>query len=110
MFKVIDMVSKHIGAKGIWVFDCGGDREKVFDKLLVKGAEKRFAIRLKKTRDLVHKGVAKNCHALASHLPCDYKATLIKYEDGQEQVKTVWYSVFLVKFPRQRPEIISGGL
>jgi hypothetical protein len=105
LFKVIDMVSKHIGAKGIWAIDRGGDREKVFDKFLVKGAEKRFAIRLKKTRDLVHKGVVKNCHALASHLPCDYKATLIKYEDGQETVKTVWYNAVAVKLPGKKHKL-----
>ena len=83
LFKVIDTVSTHTGSKGIWAIDRGGDRRKLFDKFLVKGNEKRFVIRLSKKRDLAHKGILKNCHEMAKYLPCNYKATLIKYEEGK---------------------------
>jgi hypothetical protein len=46
LFKVIDTVSLHIGDKGIYAIDRGGDRGKLFDKFLEKGKEKRFVVRL----------------------------------------------------------------
>ncbi len=92
LFKVIDTVSTYIGNKGIWAMDRGGDRGKLFNKLLVKGKEKRVVIRLDKKRNLVHKGVLKNCYELARYLPCNFKATLIKYEEGKEAVKSVFYN------------------
>jgi hypothetical protein len=44
------MVGAHIGTKGIYAIDRGGDRGKLYDKFLEKGKEKRFVIRLIKTR------------------------------------------------------------
>lgn len=99
LFKVIDTVSTYIGNKGIWAMDRGGDRGKLFNKFLVKGKEKRFVIRLDKKRNLVHKGVSKNCYELARYLPCNFKATLIKYEEGRETVKSVFYNAVPVKLP-----------
>jgi len=99
LFKVIDTVRTHTGSKGIWAIDRGGDRRKLFDKFLVKGNEKRFVIRLSKKRDLAHKGVLKNCHEMAKYLPCNYKATLIKYEEGKERVKSVFYNAIPVRLP-----------
>jgi hypothetical protein len=45
-----DMVGAYIGTKGIYAIDRGGDRGKLYDKFLEKGKEKRFVIRLIKTR------------------------------------------------------------
>ena len=36
---------------------------------------------------------------MARALPCAYKATLIKYEEGKEKVRTVWYGAVSVKLP-----------
>ena len=99
LFKVIDTVSTYIGTKGIWAIDRGGDRGKLFNKFLLKGKEKRFVVRLEKARDLVHKGVRKNCYEMAKYLPCNFKATLIKYEDGKEKVRSVFYNAVPVKLP-----------
>ena len=55
LFKVIDAVGAHIGNKGIYAIDRGGDRGKLYDKFLEK--EKRFVIRLTKNRDLIHSGI-----------------------------------------------------
>jgi hypothetical protein len=99
LFKVIDTVTKHVGEKGIYALDRGGDRRKLYEKLLQKGKEKRFAIRLTKKRDLIHKGKQKNCHLMASSLSCPHKAVLIKYEGGKEQEKIVFYSAVPVKLP-----------
>jgi len=99
LFKVIDSVSSHVGAKGIYAIDRGGDRGKLYEKFLEKGKAKRFVIRLKKNRDLIHRGFKKNCHQLATALPCPHEAVMIKYEDGKERQTTVFYNAVAVRLP-----------
>lgn len=99
LFTVIDTVSLHVGNKGIYAIDRGGDRGKLYNKFLEKGKERRFVIRLAKTRDLIHKGTRKNCHDLASVLPCPHEAVIIKYEEGKEQKTTIFYNAVPVKLP-----------
>ncbi len=99
LFKVIDTVAAHIGAKGIYAIDRGGDRGKLYDKFLEHDKEKRFVIRLAQTRDLIHKGVRKNCRFLATALPCLHETVMIKYEDGKEEKTTVSYNALPVKLP-----------
>jgi hypothetical protein len=99
LFKLIDTVSARIGDKGIYAIDRGGDRGKLYDKFLEKGKEKRFVIRLEKTRDLLHKGVRKNCYLLATLLPCPHQTVIIKYEEGKEEKTTVSYNALAVRLP-----------
>ena len=98
LFKAIDAVGQHVGSRGIWAVDRGGDRDKLFDKFLDEDDPKRFVVRLNK-RDLVHRGVKRDCCEMARALPCHFKATLIKYEEGKEKVRTVWYNAIPVKLP-----------
>jgi hypothetical protein len=93
-------VNNHIGRKGIYAIDRGGDRGKLYNKFLEKKKEKRFVIRLTKTRDLVHKGVKRNCHEMASALPCPHEAVIIRYEDGKERKITITYNALPVKLPK----------
>jgi hypothetical protein len=95
LFKVIDTVGASIGNRGIYAIDRG----KLYDKFLEKGKETRFVIRLIKTRDLLHKGARKNCHVLASALPCPHARVIIKYEDGKEEKTTVFYNALPVRLP-----------
>src|SRR5271157_648784 len=97
LFKVIDTVGAAIGTRGIYAIDRGGDRGKLYDKFLEQ--EKRFVIRLQKNRDLIHKGIKKNCAGLAAALPCPYETIIIKYEDGKEQKTTICYNALSVKLP-----------
>jgi len=99
LFQLIDTVSARMGNKGIYALDRGGDRGKLYDKFLEKGKEKRFVIRLEKSRDLIHKGKKKNCYLLATMLPCPYQTVIIKYEDGKEEKKTVSYNALPVRLP-----------
>jgi hypothetical protein len=99
LFKVIDTVGSHLGNKGIYAIDRGGDRGKLYDKFLEKGKEKRFVIRLAQKRDLLHKGVRKNCRLLASALPCPHETVIIKYEEGKEEKTTVSYNALPVRLP-----------
>jgi hypothetical protein len=97
-FRAIDAVSEHVGSRGIWAIDRGGDRNALFDKFLDREDPRRFVIRLRK-RDLVHRGVKRDCCEMARVLPCHFKATLITYEEGREKVRTVWYGALSVKLP-----------
>lgn len=101
LFKVIDTVDAHIGNKGIYAIDRGGDRGKLYDKFLEKDKEKRFVIRLTKKRDLIRKGVKKNCALLAAALPCPHETVIIKYEEGKEQKTTIFYNALSVKLPQK---------
>ena len=99
LLRAIDTVSRHVGSRGIWAIDRAGDRGIIFERFLHRDEVKRFVIRLQRKRDLVHRGVKKNCHELAQVLACPFKATLIKYEDGKEKVRTVCYTAVSVKLP-----------
>lgn len=99
LFKVIDTVSARIGDKGIYAIDRGGDRGKLYEKFLEKAKEKRFVIRLEKNRDLIHKGIRRNCYDMARALPCPHETVLIKYEDGKEEKATVSYNALPVRLP-----------
>ncbi|OPY68893.1 MAG: hypothetical protein A4E57_01492 [Syntrophorhabdaceae bacterium PtaU1.Bin034] len=92
LFKVIETVGVHLGGKGIYAIDRGGDRGRLYDKFLQKGKEKRFVIRLARKRDLIHKGIKKNCRLLASALPCPHETAIIKYEEGKEEKTIVSYN------------------
>ena len=94
---MIDTVGASIGTKGIYAIDRGGDRGKLYDKFLEQ--KKRFVIRLQKNRDLMHKGIKKNCAGLAAALPCPYETVIIKYEDGKEEKITVSYNAVPVRLP-----------
>jgi hypothetical protein len=101
LYKVIDAVSFHVAPKGIYAIDRGGDRGKIYEKLLEKGKEKRFVIRLN-PRDLLHKGIRKDCLNLARALPCPYETAIIKYEEGKEQKTTVSYNAVPVRLPDKK--------
>ena len=101
LFRALEVVSRHVGTRGIWAVDRGGDRDKLFDRFLTKEDPKRFVVRLRK-RELVHRGVKRDCCEMARVLPCHFEATLIKYEEGKEKVRSVWYNAIAVKLPRRR--------
>ena len=98
IFKCIDAIDKHIGNKGIWAIDRGGDRGALFDKFLSSESKKRFVIRLKE-RSLIYKEKAVSSCELAQWLPCNYKARIIKYEDGKEKNINIYYNAIPVRLP-----------
>ncbi|NIW11912.1 MAG: hypothetical protein GWN33_16025, partial [Gammaproteobacteria bacterium] len=100
LFRAIEVVGGHVGTRGIWAIDRGGDRDRLFDKFLAQEAPKRFVVRLRK-RGLVHRGLKRDCCEMARALPCHFEATLIKYEEGKEKVRTVRYGALSVKLPRR---------
>ena len=107
LFRVIDTVGATMGNKGIYAIDRGGDRGKLYEKFLEKGKEKRFVIRLTQQRDLIHKGIRKNCRLVATLLPCPYQTVIIKYENGKEEKTTVSYNALPVKLPGIQASAVS---
>jgi hypothetical protein len=51
--------------------------------------------------------VKKNCHELAQVLACPFQATVIKYEDGKENVRTVCYSAVSVKLAGRDERLVA---
>jgi hypothetical protein len=54
-----------------------------------------------KGKDLIRRGVKKNCWAMAILLPCPYQIVIIKDEDGKEEKKTLFDNAFLVRFSEE---------
>lgn len=98
ILKMIEMIFKHIGNKGIHAIDRGGDRGIIYERYLNRDKSARFVIRLR-DRDLIHKGKRKNCLALAWRLKTPYETTLIVYEDGKERRRKVSYNATEVRLP-----------
>lgn len=99
ILKLIDMIFKHIGSRGIHAIDRGGDRGVIYEKYLNSDKPVRFVIRLR-DRDLIHRGKRKNCLKLAWGLSTPYETALIVYEDGKEKRRRVQYNAVEVRLPK----------
>lgn len=93
----IDMVSKAVENRGIWVIDRGGDRKNLIVPLLDK--RRRFLIRLVGNRHLIQgtsnilaSDIAKNC-------PCPYRQTIVRIDGGKEKVLHLDFGSKKVRFP-----------
>lgn len=98
ILKMIDVIFKHIGDRGIHAIDRGGDRGIIYQKYLNRDNPTQFVIRLK-DRDLLYKGKRMNCLKMAWRFSTPYEATLIVYDDGREKKRKVQYGVGEVKLP-----------
>ena len=66
LFKVIDRVGEHMGDKGIYAIDRGGDRGKLYDKFLEKGKDNPLSL-------VVVKGFGKEPMMLLTSCPVNLK-------------------------------------
>ena len=105
LFKTIDTVSRHIGTKGIWAIDRGGDSRKVFDKFLDGEQARRFVIRLQKTRNLVRNGVSQNSYEMARMMDTPHQTRFVKFEKGKEVAWTISYQAVPVKLPHREEKL-----
>jgi hypothetical protein len=97
LLTAISFVSKHTGGRGIWVIDRGGDRGRLYNRLL--DDEKRFIIRLRGDRNLLHRGREVLARELASScsLPCADR--VVKEEKGREKTYLIEYGFLKVRLP-----------
>jgi hypothetical protein len=75
IFKAMDMVSKAVDNRGIWVIDRGADRRIIFDHLLSR--QRRFIIRLRGDRLVLSRGKEIIVADLAERCFLPYSQTLI---------------------------------
>lgn len=80
----VDTVRAHLGGKGVWVIDRGGDRINLFGPLLERKA--RFLIRLLGNRHLVYNGKTMLAREVAQTCRCDHRKTIARIQGKQERV------------------------
>jgi hypothetical protein len=97
IFMAMDMVSKAVDNRGVWVMDRGTDRKIIFDHLLSR--QRRFIIRLKGDR-YVLKGKKKIIVSdLAQKCRLPYSETLIREEREKETAYDISFGFCRVYLP-----------
>jgi hypothetical protein len=100
IFRAVDMVSRSVDNRGIWVMDRGMDRKIIFDRLLT--SRKRFIIRLKGDRFVSYSGKKLIVSDLAQRCFLPYSETLVWEERQKETSYNISFGfcrVFLPETP-----------
>jgi hypothetical protein len=97
----VDTVRAHLGDRGIWVIDRGGDRINLFAPLLER--KERFLVRLLGNRHLVYNGNTMLASEVAMGCRCNYRKTIIRVEGKGERVYELRFGFRRVRLPG-RPE------
>lgn len=97
ILRGIDAVAAHVGRRGLWVMDRGGDRINLFDALLER--QLRFLFRLVGNRNVLHKGQLMLAEKAANHCPMMHSQTIARIEDGEEKVYTLHFGYCRVCLP-----------
>lgn len=99
ILRAVDAVMGHVGRRGLWVIDRGGDRINLFGPLLERKA--RFLVRLVGTRNLVFNGKALLAHQVAQGCRCLYRQTVTRIEKGKERVYELRFGFRRVYLPER---------
>ena len=103
ILAAIDQLRAHSRGRGIWAIDRGGDRKKLLEPLLERGA--RFVIRSVGQRLVVNRRHRRvTVHHLGACCRLRYPARVIKIEGGQEKIYTLRYGAEPIRLPgREEP-------
>ena len=101
IIRGIDAVAAHVGKRGIFVFDRGGDRGNLFHPILER--ELRFICRLVGHRHLVCKGQTQLAQDIAQQCPMQHRRRIVRFEDGKEKSREITFGMRRVYLP-ERPE------
>ena len=93
----IEVVSRAVGGRGIWVMDRGGDREELLKPLLRSG--KAFLIRQRGDRHLIWKRSAQAVEAIAARCRRPYRQTIVKQSGEEEKIYNLRFGATPVRFP-----------
>ena len=104
ILKAVDRVLRHVGDRGIWVMDRGGDRRKLFVPFLDRKID--FIVRLEGDRYLVYRGRKVLALDLAVSCPMPYRERVVKEETSGEKVYTIEVGFRRVRLPG-RPEQLA---
>lgn len=97
VLRAVDALMAHVGRRGIFVYDRGGDRINLFGPLLDKQA--RFLFRLVGNRNLIYNRKTMLAQDVARGCPCRHAKTIVRIEDGKERTYTLRFGFRNVKLP-----------
>jgi hypothetical protein len=97
----IDAVMAHVGQRGLWIMDRGGDRINLFGPLLDRKAQ--FLFRLVGNRDLIYNGQKCLARQVAQGCPNRHAKPIVRIEEGIEKTYILRFGFRRVRLP-ERPE------
>jgi len=102
LLKAVDTVRSHVGDRGVWVMDRGGDRINLFAPLLQRKA--RFLVRLVGDRHVVYQGKTIVASDVAAGCRCQFRKTITRIEGNRERVYELRFGFRRVTLPdREEP-------
>ena len=104
ILRGMDAVASHVGTRGLWVMDRGGDRINLFGPMLDRRL--RFLFRLVGNRHLVHKGQMLLARDVARTCPIRHAKTIVEVKDGKEKARALRFGTCRVRLP-ERPEPLN---
>jgi len=103
IIKAIDTVSVHIENRGIWTIDRIGDNILFFKKFIDE--DKKFVIRIKQNRNIIHKDKVFNIRKFADNFVCKHQAKITYFKEGKEKVKNISYGSAVIKIEDLEQEL-----
>jgi hypothetical protein len=101
ILRAMDAVGAHVGRRGLWVMDRGGDRINLFGPMLERRL--RFLFRLVGNRHLISNGQTVLASEVAARCPCPFSHSIVKLEHDREVVHHLRFGFRKVYLP-ERPE------
>ena len=99
ILRGIDAVAEHVGKRGIFVCDRGGDRINLFEPLLKR--QLRFLFRLVGNRNLIFNRKTLLAEEIARTCPCPFKANVTRMKDGKEKSYELRFGHRKVRLPER---------
>jgi len=94
----VDLIRAHTQGRGIWAIDRGGDRKKLLEPLLDRGA--RFVIRSTGKRTVIDRRQLQGSVAeVAGRCRLRHQARIIKIQDEQEKAYDLRYGAEPIRLP-----------
>jgi hypothetical protein len=93
----VDAVMAHVGQRGLWVMDRGGDRINLFGPLLERKA--RFLFRLVGNRDLIYNGQKCLAKEVAQGCQCRHAKPIVRIDEGKERTYILRFGFRRVQLP-----------
>ena len=97
ILRGVDAVAAHVGRRGLWIMDRGGDRINLFSPLLDR--KLRFLFRLVGNRNVIHGGRTLLAEEAALGCPLPYSKAIVRIEEGEEKVYTLRFGFRRVHLP-----------
>jgi hypothetical protein len=102
ILRGIDAVATHVGRRGLWIMDRGGDRINLFSPILDR--KLRFVFRLVGNRNLIRAGQTMLAAQVALGCPVWHSKPIVRIEDGEEKIHVLRFGFRRVRLPeREEP-------